>query len=66
MTKKDYVIIAGRLRDREALSGAMTNGELRYYPYEVVEMMKTRICHDLKADNPKFDEKKFLSFILKN
>lgn len=50
MTKKDYIILAGRIADMEIL------GELDSFAID-------KLCEVLKKDNFNFDKEKFLSFI---
>lgn len=50
MTKKDYIILAGRVSDMEIL------GELDSFAID-------ELCKVLKKDNYDFDKEKFLSFI---
>jgi hypothetical protein len=52
MTRKDYKLIAGNL----AVILQATNSKNS----EVVKTLVLDLCKDLKTDNPRFDETKFL------
>lgn len=49
MTKKDYIIIA------EAINGSLLQNDLLDS-----FMLKNRLVKALKADNPRFDEQRFI------
>lgn len=60
MTKKDYELIAGVVKDFDQRLGNWFNGQERQQRQEVHAELAHSMANQLEQDNPKFDRNKFL------
>lgn len=67
MTKKDYILIAEVLRVHkrriESMAGVVIPKEDLLFELEVFESLVDDFAIELKKQNPKFDNQKFLEYI---
>lgn len=61
MTKKDYELIAGSVRRSVRVTEWLSKNQVkREAKLEVLRLVANDLSGSLRADNPKFDQEKFL------